>query len=233
VFIHVTCETPDTSDGGRQKKSLWCLPHWPEGNCSSISYNRFCCRGSRYFVAVIYVCVSRLCWIMAWFIDMFHLMPLPLTVCCFSKIQIGFAFLIPAHPGSPGQRAVKRVCVCVCVSSCRPLVWWWNCAGICSPRFLRSTMYNIPCTNDLLKQTHVPFALVLSPFSQLAHDEVCLTAYYTAAIMDCRNYLVIVFCVMCVFYTILCIHPGTVFSDAFDLSHFICFARRSLLLQTE
>ena len=94
-------------------------------------------------------------------------------------------------------------------------------------------MYNIPCTNDLLKQTHVPFALVLSPFSQLAHDEVCLTAYYTAVIMDCRNYLVIVFCDMCVFYTILCIHPGTVFSDAFDLSHFICFARRSLLLQTE
>ena len=41
--------------------------------------------------------------------------PLPLTVSCFSKIQIGFTFLVPAHPGSPGQRAVKRVCVCVCV----------------------------------------------------------------------------------------------------------------------
>jgi len=39
------------------------------------------------------------------------LMPLPLTVSCFSKIQIGFTFLVPAHPGSPGQRAVKRVCV--------------------------------------------------------------------------------------------------------------------------
>ena len=39
---------------------------------------------------------------------------LPLTVCCFSKIQIGFTFLVPAHPGSPGQRAVKRVCVNVC-----------------------------------------------------------------------------------------------------------------------
>ena len=42
-------------------------------------------------------------------------MPLPLTVSCFSKIQIGFTFLVPAHVGSPGQRAVKRVCVCVCV----------------------------------------------------------------------------------------------------------------------
>ena len=40
-----------------------------------------------------------------------QLMPLPLTVCCFSKIQTGFTFLVPAHPGSPGQRAVKRVCV--------------------------------------------------------------------------------------------------------------------------
>jgi len=36
-------------------------------------------------------------------------MPLPLNVSCFSKIQIGFTFLVLAHPGSPGQRAVKRV----------------------------------------------------------------------------------------------------------------------------
>ena len=40
-------------------------------------------------------------------------MPLPLTVSCFSEIQIGFTFLVPAHPGSPGKRAVKWVCVCV------------------------------------------------------------------------------------------------------------------------
>ena len=41
-------------------------------------------------------------------------MPLPLTVSCFSKIQIGFTFLVPAYLGGPRQRAVKRVCVCVC-----------------------------------------------------------------------------------------------------------------------
>ena len=40
-----------------------------------------------------------------------QLMPLPLTVSCFSKIQAGFTFLVSAHPGSPGKRAVKRVCV--------------------------------------------------------------------------------------------------------------------------
>jgi len=58
-----------------------------------------------------------------------QLIPLPLTVSCFSKIQIGFIFIIPAHPGSPGQRAVKRVCVyqnltwasagCICTMLCR------------------------------------------------------------------------------------------------------------------
>jgi len=42
-----------------------------------------------------------------------QLMPLLLTISCFNKIQIGFTFLVPAHPGSPGKRAVKRVCVCV------------------------------------------------------------------------------------------------------------------------
>ena len=49
---------------------------------------------------------------------MSQLMPLPLTVSCFSKIQIGFTFLVPAYLGSPGKRAVKRVCVCVCVCAC-------------------------------------------------------------------------------------------------------------------
>ena len=55
-------------------------------------------------------------------LHMAQLMPLPLTVSCFSKIQIGFTFLVPAHPGSHGQRAVKHVCVCVYFVKCRVLV---------------------------------------------------------------------------------------------------------------
>ena len=51
-------------------------------------------------------------------LHMAQLMPLPLTVPCFTKIQIGVTFLVPAHPGSPGKMAVKWVCVCVCVSVC-------------------------------------------------------------------------------------------------------------------
>ena len=50
-------------------------------------------------------------------LHMAQLMPLPLTVSCVSKIQIGFTFLVLAHLGSPEKRAVKRVCVCVRVSS--------------------------------------------------------------------------------------------------------------------
>ena len=48
-------------------------------------------------------------------LHMAQLMPLPLTLSCFSKVQIGFTFLVSAHLGNPGKRAVKRVCVCVCV----------------------------------------------------------------------------------------------------------------------
>jgi len=48
-------------------------------------------------------------------LHMAQLMPLPLTVSFFSKIQIDFTFLLLAHLGSPRKRAVKRVCVCVCV----------------------------------------------------------------------------------------------------------------------
>ena len=51
-------------------------------------------------------------------LHMAQLIPLPLTVSCSCKIQIGFTFLVPAHLGSPGQRAIKRMCVCVCVCVC-------------------------------------------------------------------------------------------------------------------
>ena len=54
-------------------------------------------------------------------LHMAQLMPLPLTVSCFSKIQIGYTFLVPAHMGSPGHRTVKRVCVCVCLLNIRQL----------------------------------------------------------------------------------------------------------------
>ena len=65
------------------------------------------CFMSEWWGAGVVVCLER-----GADLHVAQLMPLPLTVTCFSKIQIGFTFLVPAHLGSPRQRAVKRVCVC-------------------------------------------------------------------------------------------------------------------------
>ena len=57
-------------------------------------------------------------------LHMAQLMPLPLTVSCFSKIQTGFTFLVLAHLGSPGKWPLN-VCVwSVCVSA-------WNVSEPC------------------------------------------------------------------------------------------------------
>ena len=50
-------------------------------------------------------------------LHMAQLMPLPLTVSCYNKIQISFTFLVLAHLSSPGQRAVKRVFVSLITKS--------------------------------------------------------------------------------------------------------------------
>ena len=64
------------------------------------------CKKTKWWGAGVVICLKR-----GADLHMAQLMPVPLTVSCFSKIQIGVTFLVPAHPGSPGQRAVKRMCV--------------------------------------------------------------------------------------------------------------------------
>ena len=71
------------------------------------------CKKTEWWGAVVVICLE---WGAG--LHMAQLMPLPLTVSCFSKIQFGFTFLVLAHPGSPGKRAVKRVCVCVLICRC-------------------------------------------------------------------------------------------------------------------
>jgi len=66
------------------------------------------CKKTEWWGAGVVICLKR-----GADLYMTQLMPVPLTISCFSKIQIGFTFLVPAHPGSPGQSAVKWVCVCV------------------------------------------------------------------------------------------------------------------------
>ena len=85
--------------------ALTLLVGWQEGHPA--------CKKTEWWGTCMVICLER-----GADLHMAQLMPLPLTVSCFSKIQIGFTFLLPAHLGSPGQRAVKRVCVCACVRAC-------------------------------------------------------------------------------------------------------------------
>jgi len=68
------------------------------------------CKKTEWWVAGVVICLD-----LGADLHMAQLMPLPLTVSCSSKIQICFTFLVPAHPGNPGKRAVKRERVCVFV----------------------------------------------------------------------------------------------------------------------
>ena len=68
------------------------------------------CKRTEWWGAGVVICLER-----GADLHTAQLMPLQLVVSFSSKIQIGFTFLVPAHLGSPGKRAVKRVCVCVCV----------------------------------------------------------------------------------------------------------------------
>jgi len=53
-------------------------------------------------------------------LHMAQLVPLPLTVSCFSKIRIGFTVLVLAHRvvSEKGPLNVLNVCVCVSVCVC-------------------------------------------------------------------------------------------------------------------
>ena len=80
------------------------------------------CKKTKWCGAGVVICLERDA-----DMHMAQLMPLPLTVSCFSNIHIGVTVLVPAHPGSPGKRAVKRLCVRV-----------FKCGRCCNSRRVRS-----------------------------------------------------------------------------------------------
>jgi len=57
------------------------------------------CKKTEWWGAGMVICLER-----SADLPMAQLMPLPLAVSCCSEIQIGFTFLVPAHPGSPGKK---------------------------------------------------------------------------------------------------------------------------------
>jgi len=81
---------------------------WVAGKASGLKKLEWCGTG-------VVICLER-----GADLHMAQLMPLPPTVSCFSEIQIGFTFLVLAHLGRPGKRAIKRVCVRVCVWDFKP-----------------------------------------------------------------------------------------------------------------
>ena len=83
--------------------ALTLLVGWQEGHPA--------CKKTEWWGAGVVICLE-------WGAHLYtaQLMLLPLTVSCFSKTQIGFTFLVPAPPDSPGRRAIKRLCVCVMTS---------------------------------------------------------------------------------------------------------------------
>jgi len=64
------------------------------------------CKKNKWWGAGVVICL-----VICSGLHMAQLMPMPFTVSCFGKIQIGFTFLVLGHPGSPGKMAVKWVCV--------------------------------------------------------------------------------------------------------------------------
>ena len=74
------------------------LVGWQEGHSA--------CKKQEWCGAAVVVCLEQ-----GADLHMAQMMPLPLTVSCFSKIQIGFTILVPAHLGSSGKKAVNG-CVC-------------------------------------------------------------------------------------------------------------------------
>jgi len=80
---------------------LTLLVGWQEGHPA--------CKKTEWWGAGMVICLQR-----GADLHTAQLMPLPLTVSSFSKIQTGFTFLVPANPGSPVCVCV-RACVCVCM----------------------------------------------------------------------------------------------------------------------
>ena len=77
--------------------ALTLLVGWQEGHPA--------CKKTEWWGAGVVICLER-----GADLHMAQLMPLPLAVSCSIKIQIGYTFgVVLAHPGNPGQRAVKRV----------------------------------------------------------------------------------------------------------------------------
>ena len=116
-------------------------------------------------------------------LHMAQLMPLPLSVSCFSNIQIGFTFLVPAHTGCPGKRVVKRVCVFVCIFS-------WNSLSNKS-EFIVLIFSGYLWFIFMMCIWNVPAAKINEKLSCRRGTARCIVSVEISSIatQQCRNYL--------------------------------------------
>ena len=79
--------------------------------------------------------------------------------------------------------------------------------GNASPRFLRSTMYNVPVSGDMLKTAHLPFAVTLTPFARVAEGEVRVVWHImcSAVRISYNNTLYIYVCSCTMYITVMII----------------------------
>ena len=125
-----------------------CLQCFVAVGCAAGRGGHPVCKKTERWGAGVVICLER-----GTDLHMAQLMPLPLTVSCFGKIQIGFTFLVPAHLGSPGKGPLNGcVCFCVCVCVCVPVAVSW-------PVALRAHR----CTQHTDRQTDACYAQFTPP----------------------------------------------------------------------
>ena len=105
-----------------------------------------------------------------------QLMPLPLTISCSSKIQIGFTVLVPAYSGCPGKEAVKctRVLllnICIADGSCQQAISVSE-AGQTALRMLTELGMSQNTNVRKLFTTYLP-TLMLAEYSHTASAVLC------------------------------------------------------------
>jgi len=111
---------------------------------------------------------------------MAQLMPLPLTVCCFSEIQIGFTFLVLAQPGSTGKRAVKRVSVFVNSAYLEEHFSQCSC-GLKTEVYFITCMYTVLVVSALYSQViMMPKTTIFS--ASVADSYISVNSYNTSIV---------------------------------------------------
>ena len=113
------------------------------------------------------------------------------SLSCFSKIQIGFTFLLPAHPGRPGQRAIKRgmyvntlICIFKVVHDQGPLTKFCQCFIHC---LLSAKM--------IFDYVYLKVVKINSNFISAYNQNLAVTNYFTLNFERYFNYFYLKSCI--------------------------------------